>query len=273
MSNPALETPSAAQALLFDIDDTLISDTRDAWLAVRATVAALTGAEGGRADEIADRVAEVARREWARPDFGGDLADGLGISGLEALYSDFSGCHDGVGRLAEVGTTFKDVVWTQSYEACGIAPTGSLVEGSTARFREVRGDFVTVYPEVAEVLTALAERCPLGVVTNGPSDLQRLKLANGKLASYFGSVIISGELGTGKPSAVPFEAAMAQLGAAPESTTMFGDNEDRDVAGAHAAGIEAIHVSRADVPHRPPSTIVPSIADLRGLLETAAPRG
>ena len=46
----------------------------------------------------------------------------------------------------------------------------------------------------------------------------------------------------GKPSRAYFEAALAELGAAPEDAVMVGDDVEADVAGAKAAGLRGILV-------------------------------
>ena len=46
----------------------------------------------------------------------------------------------------------------------------------------------------------------------------------------------------GKPSRSYFQAALAELGAAPEDSVMVGDDVEADVAGAKAAGLRGILV-------------------------------
>lgn len=260
--------------LLFDLDDTLISDTRDAWAALDEVCTTVEVDTGARA-ALVDTVVGTARATWASDRYGGALAHELGISGVEALYSDLGSCHERVRVLAATQHEYKQRVWCEALAAHGHDVTAARADQLIDAFRAVRGDHVTVYDEVDEVLTELAGSHRLGIITNGPTDLQKMKLAATGLADLFGVVVISGELGWGKPQVAPFAHAMAALDAASESTTMLGDNVSRDVVGARAAGIGAVWVTRPELdfaldgkgdtdpdPDNPLATLV----DLRPLL-------
>lgn len=104
-------------------------------------------------------------------------------------------------------------------------------------------------------------------MTNGAPDLQRAKLGGAGLGPYFDAVIVSGEVGVGKPDPVPFALALAALGADPAEAVMVGDSLERDIAGARDAGIRGIWLDRAAA-GRPPDGVVPDerISDLQQLL-------
>ncbi len=107
----------------------------------------------------------------------------------------------------------------------------------------------------------------MGVVTNGPTDRQRRKLDALGLRDRFDAVLISAELGVEKPDARIFAAATAQLGVDPRDCVFVGDNPEKDVAGAAAAGMRAVWL-RAALPW--PQQMAPpreSIASLRELLD------
>jgi putative hydrolase of the HAD superfamily len=87
------------------------------------------------------------------------------------------------------------------------------------------------------------------MITNGAPDLQRLKLAGTGLAELFDPVVVSGELGAGKPEPAIFAHALALAGAAPDEAVMIGDSWHRDVAGALGARWRAaIWINPAAVP-------------------------
>ena len=90
-------------------------------------------------------------------------------------------------------------------------------------------------------LDALAGH-PMAVVTNGAACLQREKLAASGLADRFGAVVVSGEVGVGKPDAAVFRVALERLGA--DEAVMIGDSLDRDIDGALAAGLGAVWINR-----------------------------
>lgn len=253
------------RALLFDLDDTLISDTMDARAALDETCSGLVADDGER-DALVSTVIATARRIWASEHFGGELADELGISAVEALYSDFSTCHERVQTLAATHIAYKRAVWSDALAAHGHEGLTDDIDRLTQTFRAVRGNHVTVYDEVREVLEAVAGSARLGIVTNGPTDLQRLKLAATGFDELFSVVVISGELGQGKPSVAPFIHAMGILDIAPESTTMLGDSLPRDVVGARTAGIGVVRVVRPELDLDHKGDPVEVVQDLRPLL-------
>ena len=103
-----------------------------------------------------------------------------------------------------------------------------------------------VVPGVPELLAVLAERCRLGVVTNGPSDRQREKLAlcgieTGQLAA----LAISAEVGVNKPDPAIFRHALSQLGGVEADRVVFvGDSWPNDVLGARATGMRPVWINR-----------------------------
>jgi HAD superfamily hydrolase (TIGR01509 family) len=83
------------------------------------------------------------------------------------------------------------------------------------------------------------------------------------LDSYFATVIVSEEVGIGKPDPAPFLAALDELGVTPADVVMVGNDVDRDIAGARSAQIRPIHVDR--IGPRPPPATTEVVADLTQL--------
>ncbi|WP_152186260.1 HAD family hydrolase [Segeticoccus rhizosphaerae] len=80
----------------------------------------------------------------------------------------------------------------------------------------------------------------LGVVTNGPADLQRAKLEHLRLTEHVDRVVISGEAGVAKPDPAIFALAIERLGGPGGARWMIGDNPVADIGGARAAGIRSV---------------------------------
>jgi putative hydrolase of the HAD superfamily len=57
-------------------------------------------------------------------------------------------------------------------------------------------------------------------------------------------MIISGELGFGKPNPKLFQMALERLAVTPDQCVMIGDSLSRDIGGARAVGIRTIWVNR-----------------------------
>jgi putative hydrolase of the HAD superfamily len=119
------------------------------------------------------------------------------------------------------------------------------------------------FPEVAEVLGRLrAGGARLAVVSNWDVSLHDV-LERTSLRTFVDEVVTSAEVGAAKPDPAIFRAALARLGRSAAGAVHVGDSLDFDVAGAHAAGLEAVLVARdGDVAAKG----VRTISSLRGLL-------
>jgi len=252
-------------AVLFDLDDTLVADeaaTEAAFLAACALAQVRHGLEpGGLARAVRDRARELWR--------GGPTITycrAIGISSAEGLRARFLGDDPSLAALRAWAPAYRRAAWSGALAGLGVHDD-AFAEELARRFVAERGARNRVYPDVIPALTALARAHRLALVTNGAPDVQRAKLAASGLAPHFATVVVSGELGAGKPDPRAFRAALAALGVAPERAIMVGDSPERDVVGAQAAGLRAILLDRAGrVPAGERGT-APVIRDLRQLLD------
>lgn len=99
---------------------------------------------------------------------------------------------------------------------------------------------------VPETIAALAHEYRLGIVTNGPPDSQAPKLAAIGRTDAFDAVIHAGHDAPSKPDPEPFYQALSALDTAPESAVFVGNSLSSDVAGAQAAGLQAIWLAESD---------------------------
>ena len=121
------------------------------------------------------------------------------------------------------------------------------------------------YPEVPAALERLrAGGARLAVVSNWDVSLHDVLERTG-LRGLVGAVVISAELGVAKPDPAIFRAALDRLGARAADAMHVGDSVEADVAGARAAGLEAVLVTRNGGP-TPDGVRV--VASLDGLLMT-----
>lgn len=101
-----------------------------------------------------------------------------------------------------------------------------------------------VFPDVIPALEALRSAgIKLGIVTNSsqPMALRDAELAGHGLIDYFPDCrLAAADSGYLKPHRRMFEAALAQMGTAPQETVFIGDNPTADVAGALAVGMRAV---------------------------------
>lgn len=121
------------------------------------------------------------------------------------------------------------------------------------------------FPEVPGVLRELRARgSALVVVSNWDVSLHDV-LARTGLAPLLDGVLTSAEVGAAKPDPAIFHRALAAAGGVPAGRAVHvGDSVEADVAGALAAGVEAVLVARDGRAATPPGARV--VRSLEGLL-------
>jgi putative hydrolase of the HAD superfamily len=123
------------------------------------------------------------------------------------------------------------------------------------------------YDDVAPALEELrGAGLRLGVVSNFDARLYGI-LRGLELERFFESVTISSEAGYAKPAPQLFEAALARMGVKADEALHVGDAPHLDLAGAKAAGIEAILIRRqpeggAATAAKLPGTVIQSFKEL-----------
>ncbi|MDY7220936.1 HAD-IA family hydrolase [Halalkalibacterium halodurans] len=80
----------------------------------------------------------------------------------------------------------------------------------------------------------------LGIITNGESLLQRIKLKKLGIERYFEVVVISEEVGISKPHGVIFRKAVDMLGVQVGHSIYIGDHLYNDIYGASLEGLYTI---------------------------------
>src|SRR5262249_15280329 len=107
-------------------------------------------------------------------------------------------------------------------------------------FRRNRFLGLQLFPETIALLTAArsgALQRTVGILTTGPTEVQREKLRLLELTDLVDFVLISEEFGVPKPDPAIFEAALSLGRARRKSAVFVGDSAEYDIAGARAAGI------------------------------------
>jgi len=112
-------------------------------------------------------------------------------------------------------------------------------------FVEARSSGVVSFPEVPKILSLLARKYRLGIVTNtSSSEVPDRVLSQLKLRDYFSVVARSAELGIRKPYQGIFYYALRELGAEAEDTAFVGDSIKHDITGAKSIGMKTILIDR-----------------------------
>jgi putative hydrolase of the HAD superfamily len=248
----------ALDAVVFDLDDTLIFEEKVARASLRKVVE-LLGAESGRADEV---ILATARTIWRAGPYWPACA-ALGFASWEGLWADFEGCHPSLEPLRAWVPRYRREVWRRSLEELEISDD-DFVEEAEVAYQAFQRAGHRLRPGADATLSSLRTDLRLGLLTNGPPDVQRTKLATCGLTDSFDAVVISGEIGHGKPDPTAFGVVLDRLGVTPERSVMVGDSWERDVVGAESSGMRAVWVSggravpEASSDHR----IVASVGDI-----------
>jgi putative hydrolase of the HAD superfamily len=137
-------------------------------------------------------------------------------------------------------------------------------------FTELYGRFAEpdvwhIFDDVLPTLDALASRkIKLAVISNWDERLRPL-LRSLRLDRYFETFAISIEVGFPKPSPVIFEHAAAKLGLPPGSILHIGDSPEMDIAGAQAAGFQALQIHRHS--KKPVDSGIHSLAEMLAIID------
>lgn len=138
-------------------------------------------------------------------------------------------------------------------------------------FLEAMADICSVLPGAKELMEAITGKAKVGIITNGFTDLQAIRLARTGMDSYIDQVIISEEVGMAKPDSIIFEHALQRAGNPCKSKVlMVGDNLHSDILGGINFGIETCWLN----PHGAMATdgitphyTVSSLMELQAILE------
>lgn len=214
----------AVRAILFDLFDTLVDLYMENLRPVEHG--------GRRLSATVGRLHAVV--EESRPISFDAFAEALGEVD-RALFQE----HYAVDR--ELPTTLRFEALCRHLEIADDALPGRLTDTHMGALHEQVG----IPASHAGVLEALAADASLAVCSNfshSPKAVEILEEAD--LARHLDAVVVSDAVGLRKPRPEIFEAALQELGVAPEETLHVGDNLSADVGGASALGIGTVWITR-----------------------------
>lgn len=243
------------QAVYFDLDDTLCAYWDACKAGLRATFEACP---------IAGHSTEDVLLEWA------------------AAFREFCPSLKGTPwydvYLKEAGPTRTELM-RRTLERLGVDSPG-LPARLSHTYLMLRDAQLCLFPDALATLDALEGRYPLGLITNGPADLQRMEIETLGIAPRFKTILIEGELGFGKPEPEVFALAASAMGLEPGQLLFVGNSYVHDIRPAMDAAWRTAWVRRpSDVPpsvrgvefkpeELPPGAPAPDaiVLDLRDLL-------
>jgi putative hydrolase of the HAD superfamily len=231
------------EAVLFDLDDTLHDDTLAYKTAARLVSQSIASEYGIGAGALERAYVAQAEGFWSKMT-------------SEQLTTRISGV--------------RVTLWTAALATVGIEDA-RVAQRCADDYNRLRAESMELFPGALELLADLRERgLKLGLLTNGFSETHREKIALLGLNDAFDAIFIADEVGMLKPDPLLFEHCCHTLGVAPARTAMVGDRYERDVRGAHAAGLRTIwlNVRNEGLPPGapPPDVDVPDLAGVRAAL-------
>jgi phosphoserine phosphatase len=254
-----------AAALLLDLDNTLVPEFANYAAAFAIACAEAIRERGLGLAAVRDSVFAVARERWlASPE--ADYCARVGIGSPTSLLSDFPGDAPELAVLREWAPEYRRASWREGLHEASVADADALADPMSNAFRHRFREHCPPYLDVAPALAALAPNYLLGVATNGPADVQRIKLTVSGLRRFFRVVVASTDVGAGKPDRRIFDVAVDQLGVPAGDVVVIGDSLENDVGGATAAGLRCVWVNRLGAART--REFVPA-AEIRSLTELA----
>ena len=216
---------AGVRAVFFDLDDTLCGYWDACKVALRETFGA-HGPEGHEVEALVCRWAEAFR----------GFAPSLRELGLYEGYLK-SGAHT---RAEGMRRTLR--LLEIEHEEMALRLGEHYAERRNANLR--------LFPDALTVLDRLRDAgTPMGLITNGPADVQRQEIETLGLAPYFDPIYIEGEVGYGKPDERVLASAAAAVGLPPERILFVGNSYRHDIEPAIRAGWKTAWVRRpSDVP-------------------------
>lgn len=216
---------------------------------------------GGTLDGPADPWVERFRRLYAAagrslPD--ADLERAFGKATRRAYHDPRMRYCSSLRQTAElhVGWQLEALGWQDA------ALSRSLVEG----FVDTTRSGLTAS---RALLVRLRARARLGVISNFYGNVALL-LAEARIAPLLDTIIDSNLVGVAKPDPRIFRLALEAIGCGPDEALYVGDSFDKDIVGAHAAGMRAAWLvpptAAADPRRSEADYVLHHLADLEALL-------
>jgi FMN phosphatase YigB (HAD superfamily) len=166
--------------------------------------------------------------------------------------------HWATGFVRSPGRSEPDASWLIAADRDGYEPRESLARAIQERFGTNFGiealveillydhvSLMTIDSVTTDALRNAREfGWKIGVVTNGTTAQQTLKIQTVGLEPYVDAVVISEAEGVKKPNPLIFHIAARRLGAELTGGWMVGDHPTADISGGREAGLKTGWVSR-----------------------------
>ena len=173
---------------------------------------------------------------------------------LEAWATSFTEFVETIGKThwyhkyLESGDLTRAELMRRMLERVGIFDENLALQMSQTYYVE-RHAALELFPEAWEVVEELAKAYDLGMITNGPADIQRQEIQTLNLGPFFKHILIEGEMGMGKPDPKVMALAQEKAGVPPEQILFVGNSYRHDMMPSMECGWRTAWIRRpSDVP-------------------------
>lgn len=161
---------------------------------------------------------------------------------LEELYSKYRVINKRIWEELEAGLiTFDELRanrWAFLFSQVGIDDLDPL-ETNERYFDFIKSDLVYVDGADELIQELVAVDYPLGIITNGLSDVQWPRLSLSSFDKIFDPIVISNEIGVAKPESDFFEYTFSKLKTKDKSKVLvIGDTYNSDIIGGNQFGFK-----------------------------------
>ncbi len=234
---------SIINTLVFDLDDTLVVEQALAEAAIIETAELAQARYGLDPQEMHATLRKTCRELWQEfPSH--PYCKEVGISSWEGLWAEFVGADANLRALRDWASTYRYESWRISLSRHGIDDP-DLASELAETFPRLRRCKHAVYPDTIKALERFSRSYSLGLLTNGTPDLQRRKMEGAGVVGYFDQILISGDVGIGKPDRRIFEMILDRLKASAKTSLMIGNSLTSDIQGAQSAGMQTVWINRS----------------------------
>lgn len=231
------------KAIFLDLDDTLLWDHKSIEMAFAATCKIAKERYGIEPEQLEEAVREEAHRLYSSYETY-SFTKLIGINPFEGLWADFNDEGEEFQALKKIAPSYRRNVWISGLLRLGIDDPCFGYELSQL-FQKNPRKFPLVYDDTFPILEELHAHYRLLLLTNGSPSLQKTKLElSPQLSPYFEKIVISGEIGSGKPNKAIFEHALSLMVLERNEVLMVGDNLNSDIKGAIQTGIRSVWINR-----------------------------
>ena len=165
-------------------------------------------------------------------------------------------------------TSLRERIWISLLSEHGIDDK-ELAHRLSDVYIVLRTESLVLFDGVVRLLVDLREKYTLGLLTNGPSDMQWEKIKLLSLEGYFDTIIVSGDVGIHKPDLRLFARLLREVNAPAYKALYVGNSYEMDIIGANDAGMFSVWVhpnSEEDLQERIADDIITDVTELRRVL-------